>query len=111
MEAAKAARIINAFHPDDIPGAQESSVSLEVAALMEMLEELENSPNVEEGLSKWGGRYATYMLAIPAYFMLACNGLDSKSYFLKGTLLGIFALEPSLIFDNIAPPFVVFNIN
>ena len=43
MEAAKAARIINAFHPDDIPGAQESSVSLEVAALMEMLEELENS--------------------------------------------------------------------
>ena len=43
VEAAKAARTICAFSPDDIPGAQESSASLEVASLMEMLEDLENN--------------------------------------------------------------------
>jgi hypothetical protein len=43
VEAAKAARVINAFHPDDIPGAQESSASLEVAGLMEWLEELDTT--------------------------------------------------------------------
>ena len=42
VEAAKAARVINAFHPDDIPGAQESSASLEVAALFEFLEQLDS---------------------------------------------------------------------
>ena len=43
VEAAKAARTICAFSPDDIPGASESSASLEVASLMEMLEDLENT--------------------------------------------------------------------
>jgi hypothetical protein len=43
VEAAKQSRYISAFSPDDIPGAQESSASLEVSALMEQLEELDNA--------------------------------------------------------------------
>ena len=43
VEAAKQARYISAFSPDDIPGAQESNASLEVAALMQQLEVLDNA--------------------------------------------------------------------
>ena len=41
VEAAKQSRFISAFHPDDIPGASESTASLEVAALMQQLEDLD----------------------------------------------------------------------
>lgn len=43
VETAKQARYISAFSPDDIPGAQESSACLEVTALMQQLEELDNA--------------------------------------------------------------------
>ena len=43
VEAAKESRYISAFSPEDIPGAQESSASLEVAALMNQLEDLDNA--------------------------------------------------------------------
>ena len=43
VEAAKQARYISAFSPDDIPGASESSASLEVASLKHQLEELDSA--------------------------------------------------------------------
>ena len=42
-DAAKQSRYISAFSPEDIPGAQESSASLEVSSLMEQLEELDKT--------------------------------------------------------------------
>lgn len=42
-EAAKESRYVSAFSPEDIPGASESSASLEVAALMDQLEELDKA--------------------------------------------------------------------
>jgi hypothetical protein len=43
VEAAKNARFISAFCPEDIPGADQSSACLEVAALQNQLEEVENA--------------------------------------------------------------------
>ena len=43
VEAAKQARYINAFSPEDIPGVGETAGSLEVASLMHQLEELDNA--------------------------------------------------------------------
>ena len=43
VEAAKQAQILNAFSEDDIPGSSESAASLEVAALMQQLEELDHA--------------------------------------------------------------------
>ena len=43
VEAAKQARFVSAFHPDDIPGAQQSSTCLEVAALQHQLEEIQGA--------------------------------------------------------------------
>ena len=43
VESAKQSRFISAFSPDDIPGASESAASLEVAALMQQLEELDQA--------------------------------------------------------------------
>jgi len=43
LEAAKQARFVSAFHPDDIPGAQQSSTCLEVAALQHQLDEIQGA--------------------------------------------------------------------
>jgi len=43
VEAAKNARFISAFCPEDIPGADQSAACLEVAALQNQLEEIEKS--------------------------------------------------------------------
>ena len=43
VEAAKQARFISAFHPDDIPGAQQSSTCLEVAALQQQLDDIQSA--------------------------------------------------------------------
>ena len=43
VEAAKQARYISAFNPDDIPGASETAASLEVTALMQQLEDLDQA--------------------------------------------------------------------
>ena len=41
VDAAKQARYISAFNPDDIPGSKDSSASLEVTSLMNQLEGLD----------------------------------------------------------------------
>ena len=43
IEAARQSRYISAFSPDDIPGAQESSATLEVAALQQQLEDIQSA--------------------------------------------------------------------
>ena len=43
VEAAKQARYVNAFSAEDIPGAGDTAASMEVAALMQQLEELDNA--------------------------------------------------------------------
>ena len=43
VEAAKQARYISAFNPEAIPGACESEASLEIAALMQQLEDMDHA--------------------------------------------------------------------
>ena len=43
VEGAKQARFISAFNPDEIPGAQQSSTCLEVAALQQQLDDIQSA--------------------------------------------------------------------